>query len=53
MREKNFIFATYLPLFWAVNRQKVRKAKGFWGWILHEIEDGGCFFFRDCRNCDL
>jgi hypothetical protein len=35
MREKNFIFAAYLPLFWAVSRQKIRKAKGFWGWIGH------------------
>jgi hypothetical protein len=44
MREKNFIFAAYLSLFWAINRQKVRKARGFLGWIWHEIEDGGGFF---------
>jgi hypothetical protein len=44
MREKNFIFAAYSSLFWAVNRQKIRKVKGFWGWILHENRGWGLFF---------
>jgi hypothetical protein len=44
MREKNFILLHCDPLFWAVKRQKVSKAKVFWGWIWHEIEGGFCFF---------